>query len=85
MKNKKLNWYTSGGVEKHYDGSFTIFGYIENNDEEEVMSYKMRYMDYDFKEALDKFKIDLKDYVELLKDNNIYTHEAYLQNHWRIT
>ena len=85
MENKKLNWYTAGGVEKHHDGSFTLFGYIENNNEEQVMSYKMRYMDYDFKTALNKFKGDLKDYVELLEDNNIYTHEAYLENYWRIT
>ena len=85
MKNKKLNWYTAGGVEKHHDGSFTLFGYIENNNKEEIMSYKMRYMDYDFKTALDKFKGDLKDYVKLLEDNNIYTHEAYLENHWKLT
>ena len=25
----KLNHYRAGGVEKHSDGSFTLFGYIE--------------------------------------------------------
>ena len=39
MKNKKLNWYTAGGVEKHYEGSFTLFGYIENNNEEDNLNW----------------------------------------------
>ena len=25
MENKKLNWYTAGGVEKHHDGSLNSF------------------------------------------------------------
>ena len=78
MKNTRLIYYRSGGIEKHTDGSFTLFGYVENKNEEEVARYKMRYMDYNVDQALTKFKIDLKEFAELLEENNILTNEAYL-------
>ena len=78
MKNNKLIYYRGGGIEKHNDGSFTLFGYVENKNEEEVARYKMRYIDYNVDQAITKFKIDLKEFAELLEENNILTSEAYL-------
>jgi hypothetical protein len=54
---KILNYYVHAGVEKHCDGSFTIFGTIESCVD---ITYKIRYYDYSFKEALKNFKQDLK-------------------------
>ena len=42
MKNNELFFYRSSGIEKHNDGSFTLFGYVENKNEEEVARYKKR-------------------------------------------
>ena len=46
MKHNKLIYYTAGGVEKHFDGSFTLYGYVENKNQEEIARYKMRYINY---------------------------------------
>ena len=54
---KILNYYLHGGVEKHYDGSFTIYGTIEAITEE---LFKIRYYDYSFKEARKLFKEAIK-------------------------
>ena len=78
MKNNELFFYRSSGIEKHNDGSFTLFGYVENKNEEEVARYKMRYIDYNVEQAIRKFQIDLKEFAELLEENNILTNEAYL-------
>ena len=40
-----------GGVEKHHDGSFTIYATIQDN----VLFHK-RYFDYTYEEALPLFK-----------------------------
>ena len=39
---KILNYYLHGGVKKHYDGSFTIYGTIEAITDE---LFKIRYYD----------------------------------------
>ena len=51
---------------------------VENKNEEEVARYKMRYIDYNVEQAIRKFQIDLKEFAELLEENNILTNEAYL-------
>ena len=38
----------------------------------------MRYIDYNVEQAIRKFQIDLKEFAELLEENNILTNEAYL-------
>jgi hypothetical protein len=69
----KLRYYRSGGVEKHSDGSFTLFGYIENKKTgEDVAGYKMRYMGYSLKEAKEMFKSNLEFLVEDLERLEIF-------------
>ena len=38
-----LNYYRAGGVEKHSDSSFTLFGYIENKKTGEDGEYQKDY------------------------------------------
>jgi len=54
---KILNYYLHGGVEKHYDGSFTIFGTIEALTDE---LFKIRYYDCSFVAARKSFKKAIK-------------------------
>ena len=79
MNTKNLTSYLSGGVEKHTDGSFTIYGYIDNKDGEEVAMHKMRYFDYSIGDARRMFKIDLEDLTKLLEENNILTNESWIR------
>jgi len=79
MSNKNLTSYLSGGVEKHTDGSFTIYGYIENKNGDEVAMHKIRYFDYPISDARKMFKIDLNDLRTLLEENNILTNDAYIR------
>jgi len=79
MKTKNLEEYLSGGVEKHSDGSFTIFGYIDNKDGEEVARHKTRYFDYSIGDARRMFKIDLEDLAKLLEENNILTNDSWIK------
>ena len=79
MSNKSLISYLSGGVEKHNDGSFTIYGYIENKNGDEVAMHKIRYFDYPISDARKMFKIDLNDLTTLLEENNILTNDAYIR------
>ena len=46
---KHPDYYRHGGVEKHHDGSFTIYGTIENP---EPTLFKQRYYDYTIESAL---------------------------------
>ena len=63
-----LNHYRAGGVEKHSDGSFTLFGYIENKETgEDVAGHKMRYMGYSFKDAKEMFQSNLEVLTEDLE------------------
>jgi hypothetical protein len=79
MSNKSLTSYLSGGIEKHTDGSFTIYGYIENKNGDEVAMHKIRYFDYPISDARKMFKIDLNDLRTLLEENNILTNDAYIR------
>jgi len=79
MKTKNLESYLTGGVEKHSDGSFTIYGYIDNKDGEEVAMHKMRYYDYPISDARKMFKIDLEDLTTLLEENNILTNDSWIK------
>ena len=54
---KHPNYYRHGGVEKHHDGSFTIYGTIENP---EPTLFKQRYYDYTIESALKDFYIQIK-------------------------
>ena len=74
----KLSYYRSGGVEKHSDGSFTLFGYIENKKSgEDVAGYKMRYMGYSLKNAKEMFKSDLEFLVEDLERLEIFDSHTF--------
>ena len=55
---KILNYYLHGGVEQHYDGSFTMYGTIEAITDE---LFKIRYYDYSFTEARKLFKEAIKE------------------------
>ena len=79
MSKKNLTSYLSGGVEKHTDGSFTIYGYIENKSGDEVAMHKIRYCGYPISHARKMFKIDLNDLKELLEENNILTNDSYIR------
>jgi len=79
MNKKNLTSYLSGGVEKHTDGSFTIYGYIENKSGDEVAMHKIRYCGYPINRARKMFKIDLNDLKELLEENNILTNDSYIR------
>ena len=79
MSDKNLTSYLSGGIEKHTDGSFTIYGYIENKNGDEVAMHKIRYFDYPISDAIKMFKIDLNDLTTLLEENNILTNDAYIR------
>ncbi len=79
MSKKNLTSYLSGGVEKHTDGSFTIYGYIENKNGNEVTMHKMTYYGYPIGQARKMFKIDLNDLAELLEENNILTNDSYIE------
>lgn len=69
----KLNHYRAGGVEKHSDGSFTLFGYIENKETgEDVAGHKMRYMGYSFKDAKEMFQSNLEVLTEDLERLEIF-------------
>ena len=73
----KLNYYTTGGVEKHFDGSFTLVGYVENKKTgEDVAGHKMRYMGYSLKDAKEMFKSNLEFLVEDLERLEIF--DAYI-------
>ena len=79
MTKSNLTSYLSGGVEKHNDGSFTIYGYIENKNGDEVAMHKHTYHGYHLGQARKMFKIDLNDLAELLEENNILTNDAYIR------
>ena len=79
MTKSNLTSYLSGGVEKHADGSFTIYGYIENKNGNEVAMHKMTYYGYTIGRARKMFKIDLNDLAELLEENNILTNDSYIR------
>ena len=44
MNTKNLKICLHGGVEKHSDGSFTMYAHIENNNEDEIGTHHVRYM-----------------------------------------
>ena len=79
MTKSNLTSYLSGGVEKHNNGSFTIYGYIENKNGDEVAMHKHTYHGYHLGQARKMFKIDLNDLTELLEQNNILTNDAYIR------
>ena len=78
MKTKNLEAYLSGGVEKHTDGTFTMFGSIDNKQGKEVAYHKCKYQGYTLAEARAKFKIELSDILEMLEDEKIFTHDEWL-------
>jgi hypothetical protein len=56
MENK---YSLSGGVEKHYDGSFTIFGTYYNKAIGSEVLYHKRFYEYDMRQARQIAKNDL--------------------------
>jgi hypothetical protein len=73
-----LNHYTTGGVEKHSDSSFTLFGYIENKETgEDVAGHKMRYMGYSLKNAKEMFKSNLEFLAEDLERLEIFDSHTF--------
>ena len=51
--------YIHAGMEKHHDGSFTVFG-TYNDKTTGATRYKKRFYDYTIKQARDIVKADLK-------------------------
>mgnify|MGYP003119790602 CR=1 FL=1 len=78
MNTKNLKAYLSCGVEKHLNGTFTMFGYIDNKQGQEVASHKCIYQGYTLAEARAKFKTELVDILEMLEDEKIFTHDEWL-------
>ena len=66
-------------MDKHTDGSFTVYGYIENKEGEEVATHKCRYMDYSIKEARARLKQELQQIAEELEEYKILTHQQWLE------
>ena len=58
---KICNYYKHGGVERHHNGSFTMYGTVEGITDELV---KMTYFDYTFENARKHFKEHLKKKAE---------------------
>jgi len=80
MKTKNLEAYLSGGIEKHIDGSFTIYGYIDNLESgEEIGRHRCSYMDYSIKEARKRFKIELKDILDLCEEYKIFNNDDWVE------
>jgi len=76
-----LNYYRAGGVEKHSDSSFTLFGYIENKKTgEDVAGHKMRYMGYSLKDAKNMFESNLEFLVEDLERLEIFDSHTFKTN-----
>ena len=74
----RLNVYQAGGVEKHPDGSFTIFGYIENQTKGlDIARHKVRYFDFSLKDARKKHLRELKDIQQEFRKLNIMTAEDF--------
>jgi len=54
---KHPDFHQLGGVERHHDGSFTIYGVIENPDR---TIFSQRFYDYNFEDARERFQKELK-------------------------
>ena len=80
MRSKNLEGYLSGGVEKHLNGTFTIYGYIDNlKSGEEIGRHKCTYDGYTIGEARQRFKSELKDIIELCEENKIFNSECWIE------
>tara|TARA_R100001510_G_C7504546_1_gene106819 strand:- start:248 stop:535 length:288 start_codon:yes stop_codon:yes gene_type:complete len=74
----KLNFYQTGGVERHPDGSFSVFGYIQNETTgEDIARHKVKYFDYSLKDARRKHQQELKAITEVFKDLKIFSADAF--------
>ena len=74
----KLNFYQTGGVERHPDGSFQVFGYIQNETTgEDIARHKVKYFDYSLKDARRKHQQELKAITEVFKDLKIFSADAF--------
>jgi len=79
MKTKNLEAYLSGGVEKHANGTFTIYGYIDNvQSGDEIGRHKCTYQGYTIKEARQLFKIELEDIMQLCEENNVLNNDEWI-------
>lgn len=79
LKTKNLEAYMSGGVEKHINGTFTIYGYIDNvKSGEEIGRHKCTYSDYKLGEARAKFKRELADIVKLCEEYKVFTNSDWI-------
>jgi glutamate 5-kinase len=78
MRTKNLKVCLHGGVEKHFDGSFTMYAHIENKDDEEVGTHHVRYMDYTLSQAKQRFKSELEDLLELLEEYEVFTNDDWI-------
>ena len=80
MKTKNLEAYLSGGVEKHLNGTFTIYGYIDNRKNgEEIGRHKCTYQEYTIKEARQRFKSELIDIMDLCEEYNIFNNDDWIE------
>jgi len=79
LKTKNLEAYMSGGVEKHMNGTFTIYGYIDNvKSGEEIGRHKCTYSDYTLGEARAKFKRELADIVKLCEEYKVFSNSDWI-------
>tara|TARA_B100000131_G_C18012891_1_gene571258 strand:+ start:543 stop:815 length:273 start_codon:yes stop_codon:yes gene_type:complete len=79
LKTKNLEARLSGGIAQHHNGTFTLYGYIDNiKSKEELGMHKCTYQGYTIKDAITKFKIELKDILELCEEDSIFTNDDWL-------
>lgn len=78
MNTKNLKICLHGGVEKHSDGSFTMYAHIENNNKDDIGTHHVRYMGYTLSQARQRFKNELNDLLELLEKNKIFTNDDWI-------
>ena len=78
MKTKNLKIYLSSGVRKNFDGSFTLYAYIENKAGEEIGTHHVKYTGYTLSQARQKFKSELKNLQELLEKYKIFTNDKWI-------
>ena len=80
MRSKNLEGYLSGGVEKHLNGTFTIYGYIDNlKSGEEIGRHKCTYDGYTIGEARQRFKSELEDIIEWCEENKIFNSDGWIE------
>jgi hypothetical protein len=80
MKTKNIEAHLNGGVEKHLNGTFTIYGYIDNLKSGRMIGrHKCTYDGYTIGEARQRFKSELQDIMELCEENKIFNNDRWIE------